>query len=78
MSSKNPRETRENREVTVWDRDSQWTVKPRRVWILKRQGPYPMGSCHHGKLGPSPTSEPQASVYATHRWTMHTTRTSGC
>lgn len=35
MSSKNPRETRGNREVTAWDRDSQGTVKPGRVWILK-------------------------------------------
>lgn len=54
MSSKNPRETRENREVTAWDRDSQWTVKPRRVWILKRQGPYrvlPVGQLSSWKTG---------------------------
>lgn len=68
MSSKNPRETRENREVTAWDRDSQWTVKPRRVWILKRQAPYrvlPMGQLSSWKTGslshlksPKPLSMP--------------------
>lgn len=88
MSSKNPRETRGNREVTAWDRDSQGTVKQGSGY--SRQAPYcvlPTGRLSSWKTGSLPDlGAPSLCLRHSHslsghqnlRWTRHATWTRGC